>query len=56
MTGAAPVPVPPPLPAEVHTQRLELLPTKVAQVQKEVGRVVVGQEATVEAALTARAS
>ncbi|MCI0745586.1 MAG: MoxR family ATPase [Verrucomicrobia subdivision 3 bacterium] len=46
---AAPPPLPPPDPTVV----LDQLPGKIRQIQKEVGKVVVGQEHTVEAALYA---
>jgi len=46
-------PPPPPLPDEALAARLETLPARVALLQKEIAKVVVGQEAHVEAALCA---
>jgi MoxR-like ATPase len=49
-TGQAP---PPPLPEEVLVAKLDTLPTRVALLQQEIAKVVVGQQTHVEAALCA---
>jgi MoxR-like ATPase len=46
-------PVPPPLPEEALAGLLETLPARVALLQNEIAKVVVGQQAHVEAALCA---